>query len=165
VDESLVRDILEVLPPLSDAVHLCNAYVDQGKYGYVDWTISPPLKRATWTYVPDTILYVARSYLMSSSCTFISLGSSFLTRDIPKSWMTVHSRSLTHFQFHHAVSLLYIILAIACLVDPSRPQSIMEAQMYYDLCRVSLTLSPPIREVTLYAVQSLVDFSHTAHFL
>jgi hypothetical protein len=65
-------------------------------------------------------------------------------------------RSPDDLRFYRALALLFIIFAIAHLVDPSHPPYVAEAQEYYHYSRVSLALSSPIRATTLEAIQTLV---------
>ena len=56
----------------------------------------------------------------------------------------------------HQLALMFMILAIGCLMDIKRPAYNIEAEKYHQLARAALFQSPIFEEPTLHAVQSLV---------
>ncbi|CAL1694716.1 unnamed protein product [Somion occarium] len=56
----------------------------------------------------------------------------------------------------HAVSLLFMVFALASLFDQSLPPYSTEAQEYYLLARAALRFAPPIQDTTLWSIQALV---------
>ncbi|KAJ8462374.1 hypothetical protein ONZ45_g17961 [Pleurotus djamor] len=65
-------------------------------------------------------------------------------------------------QVHHAISLLFIIIAIGLLFDPTRPPYSDDAHEYFLLSRAALNLSPPTIHTTLNAILTLM---HTSQYL
>ena len=61
-----------------------------------------------------------------------------------------------HVTRKHALSLLFMIFALATLYDPKMPPYSAEAQEYYLLARIALRWAPPAYDTTLAAIQSLV---------
>jgi hypothetical protein len=66
-------------------------------------------------------------------------------------------RSFESLRNHHALSLLFVVFAIAAILDPSKHPYSIEAQEYYYLSRAALSLASPIRETTRAAIQALVS--------
>ncbi|KAF7321290.1 Zn(2)-C6 fungal-type domain-containing protein [Mycena kentingensis (nom. inval.)] len=63
---------------------------------------------------------------------------------------------------HPSLSLLFSVFAIATLLDPKKHSYSVEAQEFLYLARASLSLSLPVKETTMAAVQSLL---HMAHYM
>ncbi|TFK85569.1 hypothetical protein K466DRAFT_587983 [Polyporus arcularius HHB13444] len=61
-----------------------------------------------------------------------------------------------HVTRKHALSLLFMIFALATLYDPNMPPYSAEAQEYYLLARIALRWAPPAYDTTLAAIQSLL---------
>ena len=55
------------------------------------------------------------------------------------------------------LSLLFIVFAMAELLNPRKLPYTPEAHEYYHLSRVALQFSPPANDTTLHAIQSLVS--------
>ncbi|KAJ7842233.1 fungal-specific transcription factor domain-containing protein [Mycena olivaceomarginata] len=121
IDDDLGREIFELLPPLSEAIRLCDIYLEHGAY------LSMTLIR---TELIDEILDAV--YRAGS---FESLRN------------------------HHALSLLFVVFAIAAILDPSKHPYSIEAQEYYYLSRAALSLASPIRETTRAAIQALIHMA------
>lgn len=68
-------------------------------------------------------------------------------------------RQYTGFDHYHALSLLFIIFAIAELFNPETQPYAPEAHEYYHLSRVALQFSPPIYDSTMTSIQALVSTS------
>ncbi|KAK7695142.1 hypothetical protein QCA50_002332 [Cerrena zonata] len=56
----------------------------------------------------------------------------------------------------HAVSLLFMVFALASLFDMEQDPYCVEAQEYYLLARAALRFAPPVQDTTLWSIQSLV---------
>jgi hypothetical protein len=67
------------------------------------------------------------------------------------------SRPFNSSEHFHALSLLYIIFAIATLFDSNTQPYSSQAQVYYHLSRTSLSFAPPYLETTLASIQTLVS--------
>ncbi|KAJ7045173.1 fungal-specific transcription factor domain-containing protein [Mycena alexandri] len=114
-DEDIEREIVEHLPVLSEAMRLCNTYLEHG------------------TYLPMTL---QRSELIDEVMNSVyRAGSAETARN------------------HHSLSLLFIVFAIATILDPTIHPYSIEAQEYYHLSRAALTLTPPERVTTCAAIQ------------
>ena len=61
-----------------------------------------------------------------------------------------------HVTRKHAISLLFMIFALATLFDQSMPPYSAEEQEYYLLARIALRWAPPAYDTTLAAIQSMV---------
>ncbi|KAH9946509.1 hypothetical protein B0H21DRAFT_693617 [Amylocystis lapponica] len=55
----------------------------------------------------------------------------------------------------HQMAVMFMVLAIGCLMDPSRPAYNIEADKFHQLARAALFQSPIFEEPTLNAVQAL----------
>ncbi len=62
LDESLGHEIFSLLPPLSEAVHLCEVYLEHGKYLYAP-SVGGVITFASH-YLLDILLWTAQSCLM-----------------------------------------------------------------------------------------------------
>ncbi|KAJ6541643.1 fungal-specific transcription factor domain-containing protein [Mycena capillaripes] len=60
---------------------------------------------------------------------------------------------------HHALSLLFIVFAIAAILDPSKHPYSIEAQEFYYLSRAALSVAPPVRTTTTAAIQALIHMA------
>lgn len=67
------------------------------------------------------------------------------------------SRSFNSSEHFHALSLLFIIFAIATLFDSNAQPYSTQAQVYYHLSRTSLSFAPPYHTTTLASIQTLVS--------
>ena len=65
-------------------------------------------------------------------------------------------RHLSAFEQYNAVSLLFIIFAIATLFDSNKQPYSTEAHEYYYLARATLNISQPFRQTTLATIHTLV---------
>jgi len=117
VDKSLVSEALERLPPLSEALRLCDIYSEYGKFMWVTFSWFPCHHISlTYKLFANTTIRTQRSgpccripRQVSWTCpSFFNASSKFNTR-FPRPF-----NSSEHF---HALSLLFIILAIATLFD------------------------------------------------
>ncbi|KAJ3503179.1 hypothetical protein NLJ89_g8550 [Agrocybe chaxingu] len=117
-DTNLVTEMLELLPSQSDGLHLCDVYLEYGKFVYT----ALPRKELL-----DEIFAVYRT------------------------------KHLPNFEHFHALSLLFIVFALATLFDPSSPPYAPEGHEYFYLSRAAFNLSQPYRETTLTTIQTLVS--------
>ncbi|CAA7262747.1 unnamed protein product [Cyclocybe aegerita] len=97
-DASLVTEMLELLPSQSDGLHLCDVYLEHGKFVYT------------------------------------ALPRKELLDDIFAVYRTKHLPNFEHF---HALSLLFIVFALATLFDPSSPPYAPEGHEYFYLSRAA----------------------------
>ena len=67
------------------------------------------------------------------------------------------SRPFNSSEHFHALSLLFIVFAIATLFDSNTQPYSSQAQVYYHLSRTSLSFAPPYHETTLASIQTLVS--------
>ncbi|KAI0962090.1 hypothetical protein AcV7_001011 [Taiwanofungus camphoratus] len=56
----------------------------------------------------------------------------------------------------HAMSLLFMVFALATLFDPKLPSYSVEAHEYYLLARLCLRCAPPLQDTTLTSVQCVI---------
>lgn len=69
---------------------------------------------------------------------------------------TVYSSDACHLASTHALALLFTVFALAMLFDLDQSPYAVEAQEYYLLSRLCLRFAPPINDITLMAIQSMV---------
>lgn len=62
-------------------------------------------------------------------------------------------------EYFHALSLLFIIFAIATFFDTNAQPYSTQAQIYYHLSRTALSFAPPYRETTLASIQTLIHMA------
>ncbi|KAJ7631664.1 fungal-specific transcription factor domain-containing protein [Mycena polygramma] len=120
-DEDLGREIIELLPPLSEAIRLCDTYLEHG------------------SYLPCAI---QRTELIDEVLEAVYRAGSF-----------------ENMRNHHALALLFIVFAIAAILDPAKHPYSMEAQEYYYLSRAALSVAPPVRTTTCAAIQALIHMA------
>ncbi|KAJ7239764.1 fungal-specific transcription factor domain-containing protein [Mycena haematopus] len=121
VDDDLRREIFELLPPLSEAIRLCDMYLEHG------------------SYLPITLM---RTELIDEILEAVYRAGSF-----------------EGLRNHHAPALLFVVFAIATVLDPSKHPYSIEAQEYYYLSRAALSLASPARETTRAAIQTLIHMA------
>ncbi|KAH8099453.1 fungal-specific transcription factor domain-containing protein [Cristinia sonorae] len=56
----------------------------------------------------------------------------------------------------HALSLLFMVFALASSLDLEKPAYQTEAREYYFMARLALKCAPPVTDCTLWAIQSLI---------
>ncbi|KAF7340940.1 Zn(2)-C6 fungal-type domain-containing protein [Mycena sanguinolenta] len=115
------REIFELLPPLSEAIRLCDMYLEHG------------------SYLPITLM---RTELIDEVLEAVYRAGSFQSLRNP-----------------HVLALLFVVFAIAAILDPSKNPYSIEAQEYYYLARASLSLASPVRETTRAAIQALIHMA------
>ncbi|KAF8215723.1 fungal-specific transcription factor domain-containing protein [Mycena galopus ATCC 62051] len=120
-DEDLGREVFDLLPPLSEAIRLCDMYLEHGNY------------------LPVTLM---RTELIDEILEAVYRAGSSESR-----------------KNHHALSLLFIVFAIAAILDPSKHPYSVEAQEYYYLSRAALSLASPMRDTTRAAIQALIHMA------
>ncbi|KAK7063598.1 Zn(2)-C6 fungal-type domain-containing protein [Favolaschia claudopus] len=125
-DDGLGRDIYAMLPPLSEAIRLCDLYLEHGAY---------------------LSICLMRTELIDEILEFVYRAGSF-----------------DGLKNHHALALLFVVFAIAAILDPSKHPYSIEAQEYYYLSRAALSLAPPARETTLAAIQTLIHLAQYCDF-
>ncbi|KII88009.1 hypothetical protein PLICRDRAFT_162945 [Plicaturopsis crispa FD-325 SS-3] len=124
IDRDLGNEIFSLLPPLGEAVRLCELYLEHGKY--------------IWSPVSRDELFEECLNVVYRADSFEALKS------------------------YHTLSFLYIVFALATLIDPSQPPYSVEAHEYYLLSWVSYQSMPQVSHVTLPSVQTML---HIAHYL
>lgn len=65
----------------------------------------------------------------------------------------------------HAISVLYMVFALATLFDKDHPPYSYQAQEYFLLSRLALRCSSPLVDTTLWSIQSLVRLVVCAYFI
>ncbi|KAF7347219.1 Zn(2)-C6 fungal-type domain-containing protein [Mycena venus] len=120
-DDELGREVFELLPPLSEAIRLCDMYLEHSPY--------LPIALMRTELIDEILETVYRAG------TFESLRN------------------------HHALSLLFVVFAIATILDPSKHPYSIEAQEFYYLSRAALSLASPVRETTRAAIQALIHMA------
>ncbi|KAA1467856.1 hypothetical protein DENSPDRAFT_833009 [Dentipellis sp. KUC8613] len=117
--------------------------------------VDEELRRLVWSYVPplSEACNLCELFLHKSQLIFTSVTRTQLFDEIVDS--VYRSPSLGGIRCAHALALLYIIFAIAKLCDLSSPNYQIEAHEFFLLSRAALTLEPPIRHTTSFAVQTL----------
>ena len=69
----------------------------------------------------------------------------------------IFSRNFGGFEHYQALSLLFVVFAIATLFNPNKQPYSDEAHEYYHLSRTALNFAQPVRVSTVAAVQTLVS--------
>ncbi|CAA7265102.1 unnamed protein product [Cyclocybe aegerita] len=72
------------------------------------------------------------------------------------------TKHLPNFEHFHALSLLFIVFALATLFNPSSPPYAPEGHEYFYLSRAAFNLSQPFWETTPTTIQTLI---HTAQYV
>ncbi|KAH0837784.1 hypothetical protein J3R83DRAFT_5964 [Lanmaoa asiatica] len=126
VDDELRELVMGHRPPLSEALRLCEIYLDWGKTLFEELTIF-----ARWNPL-------SRPELLDEIVGSVYRADSYESIPGP-----------------HALSLLFSILALASLFDLSRPAYSIEAYEYHILSRVSWQFSSPCTISTLQTVLAL----------
>ncbi|KAI0370469.1 hypothetical protein BV20DRAFT_1052490 [Pilatotrama ljubarskyi] len=119
----LAKEMMELLPPLSQAFQMCETFLECGKFAWY------PVPRK---YILDDIIGVIY-HAPGENCNVATL---------------------------HSTSLMWIIYALATLLDTSKPPYAVEAQEYYLLARVALRFAPPAHDTTLTAIQTMIYMTH-----
>ncbi|KAI0354704.1 hypothetical protein OH77DRAFT_1425802 [Trametes cingulata] len=115
----LAKEMMELLPPLSQAFQMCETFLECGKFAWY------PVPRK---YIFDDIIAVIY-HAPEENCNVATL---------------------------HSMSLMWIIYALATLLDTNKPPYAVEAQEYYLLARVALRFAPPAHDTTLTAIQTMI---------
>jgi hypothetical protein len=102
------------------------------------------------------LAYTTTRTQRSSSCCCIPIQVSLFKMSLSNP-VTCFSRSFNSSEHFHALSLLFIIFAIATLFDSNSQPFSAEAQVYYHLSRTSLSFAPPYHATTLASIQTLVS--------
>ena len=66
------------------------------------------------------------------------------------------SSDACHLASTHAISLLFSVFSLATLFDLDQSPHSVEAQEYHLLSRLCLRFAPPLNDITLAAIQSIV---------
>ncbi|KAK0209213.1 fungal-specific transcription factor domain-containing protein [Desarmillaria ectypa] len=129
-DESLGHEIFSLLPPLSEAVRLCEVYLEHGKY----------------LYAPS----IGAVIMLPSHC---------FSDILPWTVQSCLMKSFTSVSCHHTLYFLFSVFALAVLFDQDRPAYSVEAQEYYYLARAAIGLSSINNHQTLRAIQGMIHLT------
>ncbi|KAI0732426.1 fungal-specific transcription factor domain-containing protein [Fomitopsis betulina] len=120
----------------------------------------------------DKFCPVAQRILPSLSnacrlCDIFSEGGKYIWYPLPReelfdkvlgtAYRTVSNATVTcDVSTCHALGLIYMVFALATLIDPDAAPYSVEAQEYYLLSRICLRCAPPLYDTTLFAIQCLI---------
>ncbi|RPD64668.1 hypothetical protein L226DRAFT_565357 [Lentinus tigrinus ALCF2SS1-7] len=114
-------EMVELLPPLSQATQLCETFLECGKYLWY------PLPRK---YLFDDIVgTVYQRHRDPSNCNIATT---------------------------HQFALMWMVYALATLLDVNKAPYAVEAHEYYLLSRLALRYAPPAHDTTLTAIQTMI---------
>jgi hypothetical protein len=157
VDDELRKLVMGHLPPLSEAIRLCDIYLDWGK------TLSEYLVLAVMkelTNLTDGIRCHATSYSMVYWKASIAQSEWFERHLLREIIISLH-RSYESIPGPHDLSLLFSVFSLAALFDFDRPAYSVEAYEYYILSHVALNFSCACTDTTLHTVHAVVCGTRT----
>ncbi|KAK1228600.1 hypothetical protein PQX77_008350 [Marasmius sp. AFHP31] len=135
--EAFGNELLSMLPSLSEAIRLCEVYLEHGKYliAYEEYQAYQIL-----SYPP-----VPRAELFDDVLAMVYRAGDF-----------------SHINCHHSVALLFSVFSLASLFDTTRTPYNVEAQEYFYLARATVGINPVMKRTTLRMIQTTL---HLAQYL
>ncbi|ESK84405.1 hypothetical protein Moror_11062 [Moniliophthora roreri MCA 2997] len=141
--QQLGEELFRLLPPLGEAIRLCEVYLTEGGGLY------HPIPREELLDEVLSGIYRAPAYT-----TFTSEN---IPQPAPSSSSTLHPKKQCI--DHHLLALLYSIFALASLFDPTLPPYSIQAQEYYYLARATCSLQAPFKRTTLRGVEAALHLA------
>lgn len=108
-------------------------------------------------YLPawDRALYLTEAYLEQASSLFQSVSRDDIMRELLPAYYLNGKPRVTQAENPHRLSLLFLIFAIAALLDPNREPENKEAECYHKIAYAAICLQSVIEKPSLETIQAL----------